>query len=699
MVRPLSPCYFRSVHPKNARVGAALLLGLSLFAATAAFGVRQASLVPGVAAVACFGAVVAAALLISWGAEAAQFSISQGLAVAFIALLQVVPEFMVEAVIAWQAGRNGRLDLVFANATGSNRLLTGFGWPLVFLVTDLSQRLKYGRALRALELRPEHAVEIVALLLASSWYLVVIFRGVLTLLDAGVLGGGFVLYLWLLHRLPAEEEAGKEELFAPARLLVEQRPRLLRRALLVVLFALGGVVMWAVAGPFLEALEVVALSLGVSQFAFVQWVAPFLTEFPEKVSAIYWARSVRFAPMALLNMVSSTVNQFTALVAMIPIVYSLSVGAARPVPLDPIHRTEIFLSFATTLYGVACLLKFRFTRWNANIMVALFLLQFFHRGPIDFSRFGPPGLLPSLDCHVFVAWIYVFLAVFEVLRTSRQIRIKQALVEAFRAMRRPAAPGPTSEASGVKASLGGVDPAAARKAAWHKSSADSRLLPQVHGARGQGQLSMQLDLSGPAGRLEALYEWPENSSFAAVVCHPHPLHGGTMNNHATYRLARAVRGQGGVALRFNFRGVGRSSGEHDHGAGEVLDVKAALDFLAKRHPGFALYACGFSFGAWMALEAAVRDPEVGGILCAGLPLGLRESAGPLAATFPRPLAVVQAEHDEFGAPQEVQDLFARSAYPRRLSVLRGATHLFTEDLPGLEREAALALAWLRGGGR
>ena len=694
MVRPRPPCYSGTVHPRNARGGAALLLGLALVAALSALAVRQLALGPGVAAAACFGAVVAAALLISWGAEAAQFSISQGLAVAVIALLQVVPEFMVEAVIAWQAGRNGRLDLVFANASGSNRLLTGFGWPLIFLVTDLSHRHKYGRPLEALELRAEHAVEVVALLLASSWYLVVMARGKLTLLDAGVLGGGFALYLWLLRRMPAEEEEGKDELLAPARLLAELPPPYLRRLALWALFGLGGVVMWAVASPFLRAMEVVAVSVGVSQFAFVQWVAPFLTEFPEKVSAIYWARSVRLAPMALLNMVSSTVNQFTALVAMIPIVYALSAGALRPVPMDPVHRIEIFLSFATTLYGVTCLLKFRFTRWNANLMVVLFLVQFFYRGPVDLSRLG----LPPVDAHLLVAFAYVALSAIEVAMSARQIRIRSALGEALSAMRRGPAPrSPGAREAPTPPSLPGVDPPATPAAEWRGPAGASRLGPTVLAPEGRrGEKSMQLDLSGPAGRLEALYEPPSDPRFAAVVCHPHPLHGGTMHNHATYRLARAVRARGGASLRFNFRGVGRSAGAHDQGRGEVLDARTALEFLAERHPGLPLYACGFSFGAWMALEAGCADPLVQGILCAGLPLALREGAAARAAGCPRKVAVVQAEHDEFGSPAGVRALFAGAAGPRRVTVLPGATHLCTEDLAGLEREAALALGWLLG---
>jgi alpha/beta superfamily hydrolase len=209
---------------------------------------------------------------------------------------------------------------------------------------------------------------------------------------------------------------------------------------------------------------------------------------------------------------------------------------------------------------------------------------------------------------------------------------------------------------------------------------------------------VQVDLAGPAGRLEALYETPEAPRLAAVVCHPHPLFGGTMHNHATYRVARAIRANGGATLRFNFRGVGLSAGTHDAGRGEADDARAGLLFLAGRHPGLPLLSCGFSFGAWMALEAGCAEPRVAGVLCAGLALRLRDVATETARSCPKPVAVVQAERDEFGTPEEVERAFAGAAAPRRLAAVKGATHLFTEDLSALEREASAAVAWLLGGG-
>ena len=208
-----------------------------------------------------------------------------------------------------------------------------------------------------------------------------------------------------------------------------------------------------------------------------------------------------------------------------------------------------------------------------------------------------------------------------------------------------------------------------------------------------------LDLHGPAGRLEALWEEPpESARFAAVVCHPHPRHGGTMHTHAAYRLAKAVRNEGGVSLRFNFRGVGRSAGAYDHGRGEQDDVRAALAHLAAQRPELRRLACGFSFGSWMALEVACSDPGVEGVLAAGLALTLREVAVETAAACAKPVAIVQAERDEFGTPDAVARAIEGSLGPRRLAVVAGCTHLFTQDLAALEKEAGLAIRWLLAGG-
>jgi cation:H+ antiporter len=385
------------------------IVGVGSIAAT-----HMANLPAGLLATVSFAGVLCAALLISWGAEAAQFHVSRGLAIAFIAFLQVLPEFMVEANIAWKQD----IPLMFANATGSNRILIGLGWTLIFFTTDLSSRMRGEGPIDAVHLSRENIIEVLALVVSSSYYLVIILKRTLALYDTVILGLIFIGYLLLLQRMPAQAEEHKDELLLPARALVDIDRGTWKAVAILSIFLLGAGVMIFVADPFVEAMKLVAVSLGVSTFTFVQWVAPLLSEFPEKVTAFYWSRTVRLAPMALLNMIASTINQYTALVAMIPAVYALSRhDHTAVVPMDAHHRVEVFLSFAMTLFGCACLLKFRYTRRNAVIMFVLWVLQFVLRDP-----------LPVIgDPHAALAWLFVALTFAELFWHRRDIHVRDAL--------------------------------------------------------------------------------------------------------------------------------------------------------------------------------------------------------------------------------------------------------------------------------
>jgi alpha/beta superfamily hydrolase len=201
-----------------------------------------------------------------------------------------------------------------------------------------------------------------------------------------------------------------------------------------------------------------------------------------------------------------------------------------------------------------------------------------------------------------------------------------------------------------------------------------------------GDRHLAFELPGPAGPLEALYQFGDaddrEAPAAALVCHPHPLFGGTMHNKVVYRLARAFRRAALPVLWINFRGVGKSAGRHDEGRGEVDDARAALDWLALRRPGAALWAAGFSFGARVALAAGALDPRVTRLAVAGLTMRAEGAALP-ASLGGRPLLVVQGEQDEYGAPAAVRTALARYA-GARLEVVAGAGHFFEGGLDVLE---------------
>ncbi len=195
-------------------------------------------------------------------------------------------------------------------------------------------------------------------------------------------------------------------------------------------------------------------------------------------------------------------------------------------------------------------------------------------------------------------------------------------------------------------------------------------------------------LDGPAGKLEALLEPPEDADprAAALVCHPHPLFGGTMHNKVVHRTARALRNSGHVVLRFNFRGVGKSEGRHDLGVGEIEDARAALDWLLGRYPGLPYTLAGFSFGSRVVLALGCALQNAARVIAIGFP-AKRDPVGVLAScTVPK--VFIQSTHDEYGPPPEMQTFYAQVAEPKRLIWVEAQDHFFAGGLDALEREIA-----------
>jgi len=335
-------------------------------------------------------AILLAAMLIAWAAESAQFFIAQGFALAILAWLQTLPEFAVEFVLAWKQ----QVPLLLANLTGALRLLTGLGWPMIYFVAAFFYRRQTGRPLREIKLSDEHCVEVVGLLAPLIYVVFIWAKRSLDLIDAAVLIALYVAYLLVLSKMPPQEHEAIEDLERIPRAIVTSR-RPARIALIAGLFLGGGLMIYFTAEPFLGSLLAISAALGVPSFVFIQWVAPLVSEFPEKVSAFYWARTVQRAPMALMNMVSSNINQWTLLAAMLPIVYSISRGQPSSIPFDDQQVLEILMTLGQSLVGMLFLVNMRLAWWEAAALFGLWGIQF------SFSPVAPgPTLLGYIATHI-----------------------------------------------------------------------------------------------------------------------------------------------------------------------------------------------------------------------------------------------------------------------------------------------------------
>jgi cation:H+ antiporter len=318
-------------------------------------------------------AILAAAFLLSWAAETAEMDISQGLALAIIAFIAVLPEYAVDFVLAWNEGeqvRNGETPdgLAIANMTGGNRLLIGVGWPLVFLIFFLRTRL------RELIVDRQRSLELVFLAVATLYVILIPLRQSVTLIDSIVLVSLFLIYLFFTSRVESEET----ELVGPAKAMgvLDDLPR---RSVVVIALIYSAVVIFASAEPFAESLVEIGEEFGVSEFFLIQWLAPLASESPEILVATLLAWRGR-ANVGMGALISSKVNQWTLLIGTLPIAFSI---AARQfeltggLPLDDRQREEIFLTAAQSAFAIAVFLNLRMAMREAVTLFVLFATQLF----------------------------------------------------------------------------------------------------------------------------------------------------------------------------------------------------------------------------------------------------------------------------------------------------------------------------------
>ena len=384
-----------------------------------------------------FPTVLASAIMIAWGAEVGQFIVSQGMSLAVLAWLQVLPEFTVEAAITHNAAvGSGSLHLITANFTGANRLLVGVGWPLIFFVSFYYYR-KHARNCNdphcktvktySVELAEDHAVEIMALIVPVLYFIIIYIKGTLNLMDSVVLVAFYLTYLAILSRLPPESKDEQEHVRGVPKAVLGKSRRF-QKWFVIAMFLIGGGILFLMAEPFLGSLESVALvafgSGGV--YFFIQWVAPFLSEFPEKVSAFYWARTVKFSPMAVMNMVSSTINQWTVLIAMIPMVYCISLWRVQTINFDEFQRWEIILTIVQSLYGVTILLKMRITLYDATSLFFFWFFQF-ATPTLRFHAWGS-----EFGTHQVMTVVYIAAAVVQLVHYRDQLTFRRNFTKTWR---------------------------------------------------------------------------------------------------------------------------------------------------------------------------------------------------------------------------------------------------------------------------
>jgi len=194
-----------------------------------------------------------------------------------------------------------------------------------------------------------------------------------------------------------------------------------------------------------------------------------------------------------------------------------------------------------------------------------------------------------------------------------------------------------------------------------------------------------LFLAGPAGRLEALIEEPdETATGIALVCHPHPQHGGTMHNKVVYRVAKGLRRSGHVVMRFNYRGVNLSEGEYAHGEGELHDARIALDVLSSRYPTLPLTLAGFSFGSRIVLRmgCAPHSLPARRVIAVGFPTIYKDRSFLEHCTVPR--IFIQSTRDEFGPVDEMRPLVEALPEPKQMIWIDAQDHFFAGALEQLE---------------
>ncbi len=411
------------VAPARSRAG--LAIAAAIAATIPALTVRFGGLHPEplIAAIIFGIAVIGAAFMLAWAAEVVQLDISAGLALALLALIAVLPEYAVDFVFTWKAGKEPAKYApdALANMTGGNQLLIGVGWSMVVLIAWWRMRVRRREgdtstlppdnndaATNEIGLSRTHSVEIAFLVLASIYGLTLPLHHTLTLWDAALLIGIFVWYIARVARAPAEEP----HLVGPAR-AIGALPTPNRRFVVVLLFLGAVIAILLCAEPFAESLVETGEHFNIDDFVLISLVAPLASEAPELLVAGLFAWRLQ-TDAGLGALVSSKVNQWTLLVGTLPIVFAISSSSLHGLPIDAIQREELFVTAAQSVFAVAVLANRRISVTEACTMLGLFMVQLVTKLPL----FEPIHATARIS----VGCVYLVLAAVIISRNRAAIR-------------------------------------------------------------------------------------------------------------------------------------------------------------------------------------------------------------------------------------------------------------------------------------
>jgi cation:H+ antiporter len=367
-------------------------------------------------------AVIGAAFVLAWAAEAAQLDVSASLAIGVLALIAVLPEYAVGFVFAWKGGNTveehgsscvapgettNNCALVLANMTGANRLLIGIGWSMIVFIAYWQWRRR-GEHHEGVTMERSKAVELAYLSLACAYCLTLPLRQSVTLIDTVILVSIFIAYTLRISKAPQTHP----DLIGPAAWVGAMSKRA-RRTSVLAMFAVAGVVILLVAEHFAESLVETGTELGVSEFLLVQWVAPLASEAPELLVVALYAWRLKTSE-ALTAVVSSKINQWTLLVGTLPLVFAIASGSLQGLPMETAQREEVLLTAAQTVFAVALLVNLSISLREAFALFGLFWAQFILGAVVPPSAKGIELLVLSA--------VYLLLGVWLLARKHRDFR-------------------------------------------------------------------------------------------------------------------------------------------------------------------------------------------------------------------------------------------------------------------------------------